>query len=70
MDYRYTPEEEAFRQEFVSWIEKNLPKGYDPEKRDNFKTAEEHMAAYKAFQKSLFEGGYTAMHYPKEYGGQ
>ncbi len=70
MDYRFTPEQEAFRKEFSSWLDKNLPAGYDPAKRHNYKTAAEHLAAYKAFQKRLYEGGYTAMHYPKEYGGQ
>jgi alkylation response protein AidB-like acyl-CoA dehydrogenase len=70
MDYRFTPEQEAFRKEFSAWLDKNLPEGYDATKRHNYKTAAEYLAAYKAFQKRLYEGGYTAMHYPKEYGGQ
>ncbi len=70
MEYRLTPEQEAFRKEFSSWLDKNLPDGYDPAKQRNFKTSEEHLAAYKEFQNRLYKGGYTAMHYPKEYGGQ
>jgi len=70
MDYRYTPEQEAFRQEFSSWLDKNLPEGFDPSKRRNFDTSEDLLAAYKTFQKRLYEAGYTALHYPKEYGGQ
>ena len=70
MDYRFTPEQEALRKEFSEWLDNNLPEGFDPNKRRNYHTAEEHLAAYKAFQKRLYEGGYTAMHYPKEYGGQ
>ena len=52
MDYRFTPEQEAFREEFSSWLDKNLPKGFDASRRHNFKTVEEHIAAYKKFQKS------------------
>ena len=70
MDYRFTPEQEAFREEFSSWLDKNLPEGFDASKRHNFKTTEDHIAAYKKFQKSLYDAGYSAMHYPKEYGGQ
>ncbi len=70
MDYRLTPEQEGFRKEFVSWLEKNLPEGFDPEKPRNYNTPEEHLVAYKAFQKRLSEGGYAGMHYAKEYGGQ
>ena len=25
MDFRFTPEQEEFRREFTSWVEKNLP---------------------------------------------
>ena len=70
MDFRFTPEQEAFRHEFVSWLEENLPEGFDPAKRRNYGTSEELLAAYKVFQKRLHDGGYTGMHYPKEYGGQ
>jgi alkylation response protein AidB-like acyl-CoA dehydrogenase len=70
MDYRLTPEQEAFRQGFVSWLEKNYPEGYDPKRFRNFETKEEWKKAYKIFQKRLFDAGYAAMHYPQEWGGQ
>jgi alkylation response protein AidB-like acyl-CoA dehydrogenase len=70
MDYRFTPEQEAFREEFVSWLDKNLPEGFDSAKNRNYELDEKHAIAHRTFQKSLFEAGYTAMHYPKEYGGQ
>ncbi|MFO7965662.1 MAG: acyl-CoA dehydrogenase family protein [Desulfobacterales bacterium] len=70
MDYRLTPEQEAFRKEFSEWLDQNLPEGFDPSKRRNYKTSEEHLAAYKEFQNRLYKGGYTAMHYSEEYGGQ
>lgn len=69
MDFRFKPEEEAFREEFVSWLEKNLPTGWDPSRCRNFNSMEEWALGYRDFQRRLFEGGYAAMHYPKEYGG-
>lgn len=64
MDFNFTPEQEAFREKFVSWLEENLPADVD--------VGEDEPAAqaYKDFQKRLFEGGYAGLHYPKEYGGQ
>lgn len=70
MDFRFTPEQEEFRNEFVSWLETNLPKNWDPTRFRQFETGEELNQAYKDFQKRLFDAGYAAMHYPKEYGGQ
>ena len=70
MDFRLTPEQEAFREEFVSWLEKNLPNDWDPSRYRNYDSQEEWGRAYQNFQRRLFDGGYTAMHYAKEYGGQ
>jgi alkylation response protein AidB-like acyl-CoA dehydrogenase len=70
MDFRLTPEQQEFRNEFKSWLEKNLPEGWDPNRNRNFETHEELKQAYKDFQKRLSDAGYVAMHYPKEYGGQ
>ncbi len=70
MDFRFTPEQEEFRNEFVSWLENNLPKNWDPTRFRQFETKEQLNQAYKDFQKRLFDAGYAAMHYPKEYGGQ
>ncbi len=70
MDYRLDRRQEAFRKEFVSWLEKNLPADFDPSRYRNYHTAEDWGRAYRDFQKRLFQAGYAAMHYPKEYGGQ
>ncbi|MBI2877890.1 MAG: acyl-CoA dehydrogenase family protein [Candidatus Tectomicrobia bacterium] len=70
MDFRFTSEQEAFREGFVSWLEKNLPGDWDPSRHRNYDSAEEWAQAYKAFQRRLCEGGYAALHYPKAYGGQ
>ena len=70
MDYRLNQEQKAFKKEFAEWLTQNLPEGFDASKPHNFKTDEALEQAYRHFQRKLYEGGYTAMHYPKEYGGQ
>ena len=70
MDFRLTPEQEAFREEFISWLNKNLPDDWDPSRYRNYDSQEEWGRAYSDFQRRLFDGGYAVMHYPKEYGGQ
>jgi alkylation response protein AidB-like acyl-CoA dehydrogenase len=69
VDFNYTSQEEAFRQELRSWLEANLPKDYDP---DTFEAqdAEERWQVQLAWQKKLHEGGWVGVHWPKEYGGR
>ncbi|MFH1241331.1 MAG: acyl-CoA dehydrogenase family protein [Pseudomonadota bacterium] len=70
MDFRFTPEEETFREGFVSWLERNLPDDWDPLRYRNYDSAAEWARAHKDFQRRLYEAGYAGLHYPKEYGGQ
>jgi alkylation response protein AidB-like acyl-CoA dehydrogenase len=70
MDFNLTPEQEEFRKGFVSWLENNLPEGWDPKKYRNYESSEKWAQAYRNFQRKLFDAGYAGMHYPKEYGGQ
>ncbi len=70
MDFRFTPEQEEFRKEFVSWLKKNLPENWDPSKHRNYDSSEELARAYCDFQKRLSDAGYVGLQYPKEYGGQ
>jgi alkylation response protein AidB-like acyl-CoA dehydrogenase len=70
MDFRLTREQEELRKEFILWVAKNLPDDWDPSLYRNYESQEEWGSAYRKFQRRLFDGGYTAMHYPKEYGGQ
>ena len=69
MDFTFTPEQEELRKEFAEWLKKTLPSDWDPANQPKFETVEEMKAAYQNFQKKLFDAGYAAMHYPKEYGG-
>jgi alkylation response protein AidB-like acyl-CoA dehydrogenase len=69
MDLQFTPEEEAFRQKVRSWLAENIASSgltADREGRDD-KTWLERA---KAWQRRLYEAGYVALAWPKEYGGQ
>jgi alkylation response protein AidB-like acyl-CoA dehydrogenase len=58
-----SPEDAAFRAEFRGWIAKNLPddwRGYGTRPPKD---------TVMAWQRRLWEGGYVAPHWPKEWGG-
>jgi len=72
MDFRYTPEQEAFRVRLRTWLERNraevFGEGSDPlNERD-----EESDSRWKKmleWHRRLYEAGYVALHWPKEWGG-
>jgi alkylation response protein AidB-like acyl-CoA dehydrogenase len=73
MDFNFSEIDEAFRKEFRSWLEANLPN--DHRKSDfpiEFFADEEGEQWQKrvAWHKQMHSGGWVAIHYPKEYGGR
>jgi len=68
MDLSYTPEQETFRKKVRAWIKANLP----PREKDSSGIEygdPKRIAALKAWQRKLYDAGYVAMGWPKEYGG-
>ncbi len=69
MDFRFAPEEEAFRQELRDFLKEHLPRGWggrndrEPLPPDEAKLAEE-------FTKALARKGWLTLAWPLEYGGQ
>ena len=59
MDLNYTAEDNAFREQVRQWLRENLPK-------KKLETLEEK----RAWHTKLYEAGYLAMGWPKEYGGR
>ncbi len=59
MDLNYTAEDIAFREKVRAWLRENLPK-------KKLETLDEK----RAWHRKLYEAGYLAMGWPKEYGGQ
>jgi alkylation response protein AidB-like acyl-CoA dehydrogenase len=70
MDFNFTPEQNAFRNEFTSWLAQNLPADWDPLQYRVYESQEEWNRLYRGFQNKLYRAGYAALHYPREFGGQ
>ena len=64
MDFSYSAEEQAFRAELRAWLDANVPRGPLPE------TLEEEAAFLTAWQRRLYDAGWVAVHWPKQYGGR
>jgi alkylation response protein AidB-like acyl-CoA dehydrogenase len=70
MDFKFSPDDEAFRQEFSRWLEANLPRDWrddgelhDPDTKSEFEQR-------RAWHRKLYDGGWMCIHWPKEYGGR
>lgn len=66
MDFRFSPEDEAFRQEVREFIRREWPGGTGDASVDS---AEEYEAE-RAFERKLAERGWLTLAWPVEYGGQ
>ncbi len=69
MDFRFTPEEEAFRKEIREFIAEVLPEGWEG---SGYGEDEDEQALYelgRSITKKLAEKKWLAMAWPKEYGG-
>ena len=66
MDLKYPPEADVYREKVRAFLAANLPAGWKgigalaPEAADEFRTS---------WRKVLYENGYLAVNWPKEYGG-
>ena len=67
MDLNLTGEEVAFRDEFRSWLAINAPKDWSSWRE---KPLEESFPYLRTWQRRLHKGGWTAVSWPKEYGGR
>lgn len=69
MDFNFTPEEEAFRQELRSWLQSHLPAGYDPKHFDDI-DADARFEYQRSWQKTAHQDRWVGIHWPEEYGGR
>jgi len=65
MQFRLSAAEEAFRADVRAWLQANLPRD-----RGAPETAAEKIAASKAWQATLFRGGWAGITWPREHGGR
>ena len=65
MDLNETAQESAFRSEARTWLEANVPTSALP----SFDTAE-GFALHREWEQKLYDGGWSAVSWPVEYGGR
>jgi len=69
MDLNYSPEEEEFRGSVRLWLQENLPKsGLRGQTRSHGDKST--LQKMREWHRQLYEAGYLALSWPKEYGGQ
>lgn len=69
MDFEFTPDEEAFRQEVRQWLKQEIPQRWIDLDPGIWEETEESWALARQFQRKLGKKGWLAPAYPKEYGG-
>lgn len=69
MDFKFTPEEEAFRQEVKDWLKQELPPGWGRFGGGGEEDSDETFVESKRLRRRLAERGWLTMAWPKEYGG-
>ena len=72
MDFRYTPEQEAFRERLSAWLDRNMAEVFGDARDPLAQTdedAERRWQRTKEWHRRLYEAGYVALHWPKEWGG-
>ena len=69
MDFRFTEEEEAFREEVRQWLKKEVPPRWLELDLVAWEETDESWAIAREFQRKLGQKGWLASAYPKEYGG-
>jgi alkylation response protein AidB-like acyl-CoA dehydrogenase len=71
MDFNFSAEDEAFRNEFRTWLSANAPKGM--ENSDSFGDEADDSDEWQrriAWYKKLHQAGWVGIDWPKEYGGR
>lgn len=63
MDISFTKEELEFQEKLSAWLREHLPKDWKQREREN------PLEFHRWWQKELFQSGYAALTWPKEYGG-
>jgi alkylation response protein AidB-like acyl-CoA dehydrogenase len=69
MQYKFTPEQEAFRAEIKRFLKAELPAGTDEEQGEEIAGTDEQWTFARQFQKKLAAKKWLVPHWPKQYGG-
>lgn len=66
MELNYTEEQEEYRLKARDWLNKNIPRDWE-KYRDNYNDLAK---VQWEWEKTIYEGGYAGISWPKKYGGQ
>jgi alkylation response protein AidB-like acyl-CoA dehydrogenase len=69
MDLTYAPEHEEFRRRFRRWLDDHLPAGWGTAGFPQFASYAEEVEFMRRWQRTLYEGGWAGLLWPKQYGG-
>ena len=69
MDLNLNAEELRFRDEFRAWLEANIPAEWAAY-REQHESSRERFDFLRAWQKQMYEAGWTGISWPKEFGGR
>ncbi len=67
MDLTYSAEDERFRHELRAWLEREVPAHGQPPPTGDWPA---RRAYDTAWQRTLHQGGYAGVHWPREFGGR
>ncbi len=70
MDFKFSPEDEAFRQECRSWLEHNIPRDWRDDEELHDPDTREEFERRRAWHRQLYDDGWMCIHWPQEYGGR
>lgn len=70
MDFSFSPEEEAFRREFRSWLAANIPRDWRDDGELHDPDSAEEFERRRAWHRKLYDGAWMCIHWPEEYGGR
>jgi alkylation response protein AidB-like acyl-CoA dehydrogenase len=69
MDFRYSDADEQYRQRLRVWLKQNLPGGWGPHSQEP-EEEEARVEFRRAWDQRVYEGGYSGITWPRNYGGQ
>jgi alkylation response protein AidB-like acyl-CoA dehydrogenase len=70
IDFAQSSEEQAFRASVRQWLAANLPEGWGTSRCAKPKDAGAKVAFARRWQRVLYDGGWSGLAWPKEYGGR
>ncbi len=70
MDFKFSPEDEVFRQEFRSWLKKNIPHDWRDDQELHDPDTTEEFERRRAWHRQLYDDGWMCIHWPQEFGGR